>query len=163
MRVLTIGAYGYNDATIRDALANSGIDLFVDIRRRRGVRGSEYAFANSTRLQALLAELDIPYLHRPDLAPTDDVRRAQVSVAAAEGIAYRQRDSLSDAFIAAYEREVLDGFDSEAFVESLGPGVESIALFCVERVPQACHRSLLAARLERDLGATVEHLIPSIG
>jgi uncharacterized protein (DUF488 family) len=160
MRVLTIGAYGYNNATFRDALANSGIDTFVDIRRRRGVRGSEYAFANSTHLQALLAELGIPYLHRPDLAPSDDIRRAQASAAAAEGIAYRQRDSLSDPFIAAYEREILDGFDSEAFVESIGPGVESIVLFCVERLPQACHRSLLAVRLERDLGANVEHLVP---
>jgi hypothetical protein len=35
-----------------------------------------------------------------------------------------------------------------------------VALFCVEREPAACHRSLVAARLSRDLGLDVEHLGP---
>jgi len=35
-----------------------------------------------------------------------------------------------------------------------------VALFCVEREPAACHRSLLAERLGKDLGIEVEHIIP---
>lgn len=34
------------------------------------------------------------------------------------------------------------------------------ALLCVERDPEACHRSLIAARLERDWGFEVEDLRP---
>jgi hypothetical protein len=34
------------------------------------------------------------------------------------------------------------------------------ALFCVEREPDACHRSLLAERLAADLGVEVVHLLP---
>nr|MBA3379353.1 hypothetical protein [Chloroflexia bacterium] len=35
-----------------------------------------------------------------------------------------------------------------------------IMLFCVERVPAACHRSLLAERLAGDLGVEVMHILP---
>ena len=34
------------------------------------------------------------------------------------------------------------------------------ALLCVERDAGACHRSLIAARLEQDHGLAVEHLAP---
>src|SRR5262249_4648265 len=36
-----------------------------------------------------------------------------------------------------------------------------VALFCVELEPAACHRSLLAARLQQDLNVEVVHLKPS--
>jgi hypothetical protein len=32
---------------------------------------------------------------------------------------------------------------------------------CVERDPEACHRSLIAARLEREFGFAVEDLRPA--
>ena len=35
------------------------------------------------------------------------------------------------------------------------------ALLCVERDPEACHRSLIAARLADRHGVAVEHLRPS--
>jgi hypothetical protein len=35
------------------------------------------------------------------------------------------------------------------------------ALFCVERDPEACHRSLIAERLATEHGIAVEHLRPS--
>ncbi|HRI57448.1 MAG TPA: hypothetical protein PK170_10170, partial [Anaerolineae bacterium] len=50
------------------------------------------------------------------------------------------------------------GFDSRQFIADLGPETQVVALFCVEREPAACHRSLLATRLQRDLGLSVEHL-----
>jgi len=37
-----------------------------------------------------------------------------------------------------------------------------IALFCVEREPAACHRSLVSDRLRWTDGVVVEHLLPAI-
>jgi hypothetical protein len=38
---------GFTAGTLRAALERAHIDVFVDTRRRRGVRGRQYAFANS--------------------------------------------------------------------------------------------------------------------
>jgi hypothetical protein len=158
--LFTIGVYGFTRDTFRAALEKHRPGLFIDTRRRRGVRGSQYSFANSQRLQALLEELALPYIHRPDLAPPEAVIKAQDAADRAAHIARHDRDALTPEFVEAYEREVLAGFDSQAFVESLPGHPESILLFCVEGNPHACHRSLLAARLASDLGATVEHILP---
>lgn len=156
----TIGVYGWDADRFFRALQATQIDTFCDIRARRGVRGSEYAFANSQRLQERLAELGIRYIHRPDLAPSQATRAAQHEADEATHTARRQRSTLSRAFIDAYEREQLGSFDSAAFVESLGPGAHRVVLMCVEREPSACHRGLLAARLSRDLGLEVRDLTP---
>lgn len=157
--LVTIGAYGFGEATFFPALQRAGVDTFVDIRRRRGVRGSAYAFANSQRLQARLGELGIRYVYRPDLAPSPAVSQAQAAADKASKTAKRRRETLDAAFVEAYRREFLGNFDSRRFVEELGDA-RVVALFCVERLPTACHRSLLAARLAADLGATVRHLLP---
>ena len=159
-RIVTIGVYGWDEESFFSALVRAGVDLFCDLRARRGVRGSTYAWANSERLQARLAGLGIRYLHCKELAPTPETRSAQNSADRAARVAKRQRAVLSPAFADAYRRERLDGFDSAAFVAGLGPGAQVVVLFCVEREPAACHRSLLAARLQRDLGVTVRHLLP---
>jgi hypothetical protein len=57
-------------------------------------------------------------------------------------------------------RERLRDFDSTAFVADLGITARIVALFCVEREPAACHRSLLADRLAKDLGLPARHLLP---
>ncbi|MDN5855645.1 MAG: DUF488 domain-containing protein, partial [Actinomycetia bacterium] len=36
------------------------------------------------------------------------------------------------------------------------------ALFCVERDPEACHRSLIAQRLIEQHDVTIEHLRPTV-
>ncbi len=160
LNLLTIGVYGWEPEQFFAALQAAGIDTFCDIRARRGVRGSEYVFANSQRLQARLAELGIRYLHRPDLAPSAATRAAQHQADENSHTARRQRAELSPAFIASYERERLTGFDSAAFVTDLGPAAHRVVLMCVEREPTACHRGLLAARLAADLGLEVTHLTP---
>lgn len=157
---VTIGVYGWDAGAFFAALRASRVDLLIDIRRRRGVRGREYAFANSTRLQERLAELGIRYLHRIDLAPSDAVRKRQHAADEAEHIARRQRAELSEAFKQAYKEEVLDHFDSRQFAADLGPETRVAALLCVEREPSACHRGLLAARLKQDPGVKVTHLTP---
>lgn len=155
----TIGVYGSDEASFFAALLAAGVDTFVDIRQRRGVRGAAYAFANSQRLQARLAELGIRYLHRPDLAPSAATRGQQAAADKADKTTKRQRAVLDPAFAAAYRQERLAGFDSRQFWADLGPTARVVVLFCVEREPAACHRSLLATRLQRDLGLPVKHLI----
>ena len=78
-KIVTIGVYGFDEDSFFDALHKARVDTFCDIRSRRGVRGSIYAFANSLRLQARLADLGIRYLHRKDLAPTQAVRDRQAA------------------------------------------------------------------------------------
>lgn len=157
---VTIGVYGSDEASFFAALQEAGVDTFVDIRARRGVRGAAYAFANSQRLQARLARLGIRYVYRPDLAPSQEMRGQQYTVDKANKTAKRQRTVLDPAFAAAYRQERLADFDSRQLITDLGPEARVVALFCVEREPAACHRSLLAASLQRDLGVEVRHLLP---
>lgn len=160
MRFVTMGVYGYTETTFVEALRQANIDVFVDTRRKRSVRGSEYAFANSKRLQETLKKLGIPYVHRLDLAPTQEMIRSQDSADQNAGRLRRDRRELTADFRKAYEGDILDGFDAQRFLDSLGDNVNSLLVFCVERVPDACHRSILAERLHRDLGGTIEHLTP---
>jgi uncharacterized protein (DUF488 family) len=161
--IVTIGVYGYDEAGFFASLQRAGVDILVDIRRRRGVRGADYAFVNSQRLQARLAELGIRYLHRLDLAPGPETRSQQQAADKASKTAKRQRAVLDPAFAVAYRQERLAAFDSQQFLDGLGPEARVVALFCVEREPAACHRSLLAEHLARDLGIAVRHLLPGEG
>ena len=160
LKFVTIGVYGFTEAAFFAALQRAGVDTFCDIRWRRGVRGSEYAFVNSARLQKRLAELGIRYLHFRELAPSPALRQRQVEADKLEGTTKRKRTALGEVFVQGYCAERLAAFDSAKFVELLGAGAKVVALFCVEREPAACHRSLLAARLQRDLGFEVRHLLP---
>jgi uncharacterized protein (DUF488 family) len=160
IKIVTIGVYGFSEEAFFAALEQARVDTFCDIRWRRGVRGAEYAFANSARLQKRLAELGIRYLHLIELAATPALRQRQFEADKAEGTTKRKRTALSEAFIAGYRREQLAAFDSRKFVEQLGPRARTVALFCVEREPAACHRSLVAERLQQDLGIEVTHLRP---
>lgn len=159
----TIGVYGFDEAGFFAALQEAGVDAFCDTRRRRGVRGSSYAFANAGRLQARLAELDIAYVHRLDLAPSRELRAAEARRDRAAQVTKRGRIELSAEFCAGYRAECLEDFDSAEFAASFGPDVRRVVLFCVEREPGACHRSIIAERLEMDLAITVCHLLPPMG
>lgn len=156
--VATIGVYGWNAESFLRSLADQEIDLFCDIRRRRGVRGREYAFANAQRLEAALAEAGIPYRHVLDLAPTQEIRSAQYALDASAGVAVRQRTELGDAFVEAYER-LLDGEQARHALTALREDATKPVLFCVERLPSACHRSVAAERLAAG-AAPVRHLLP---
>lgn len=163
MKFITIGVYGFSEAAFFNALRRAGVDTLCDIRWRRGVRGAEYAFANRARLQKRLAELGIRYLHIRELAATPALRQRQAEADKAEGTTKRKRSALGERFIAGYREERLSTFDSRKFVEQLGTEARAVVLFCVEREPAACHRSLLAERLQQDLGAECEviHLTPN--
>ncbi len=158
-RLATIGVYGFNADTFLDALRGADVRLLLDVRQRRGVRGSEYAWANSKRLQAALAEAGIGYEHHQELAPTTEMRRLQYAEDDRRGVGKRSREVLADAFRERYEAEILRAVDLGLLVEAL-PAEGTSALLCVERNPDACHRSLIAERLEAEREVEVRHLRP---
>jgi uncharacterized protein (DUF488 family) len=157
--VATIGVYGSDLKAFLSALREADVRLLVDVRQRRGVRGREYAWANSLRLQAALADAGIAYEHWPSLAPTTELRHLQYAEDARQGVGKRSRSELAPGYVTGYTREILDAADLDALVARLPPE-GAFALLCVERDPEACHRSLIAARLADEFGVAVEHLRP---
>ncbi len=154
----TIGVYGFDRDSFLAALSGAGVDLLLDVRQRRAVRGSEYAWANAKRLQAALEEAGIGYSHLSELAPTTEMRQLQYAEDEKRGEGKRSRTVLAPAYVERFTTEVLDRVDLEPVVRWIGNS--SPALLCVERDPEACHRSLVAARLSQEFGFEVEHLRP---
>ena len=160
LSLVTIGVYGFTEEDFFSALTRASVDTFCDIRRRRGLRGAKYAFVNSKRLQTRLHEMGIQYVHMKDLSPTEDVRNLQKEADKQAGDAKRERSTMAQAFARAYTAQCLAEFDAREFVSRLEPKSRVVALFCVERRPEACHRSLLAQRIAGDLQVDVEHIVP---
>jgi len=158
-KLFTIGVYGTTEDEFFNALVKHKIDTFCDIRLRRGMRGSKYAFVNSSYLQTKLAGLEIQYFYFKDLAPSKATREKQKLEDEKKNIKKRERQTLGSDFVQAYEVENLSNFDSTEFLQQLGKDSERIVLFCVEKDPDACHRSLLAKHLVKELNIEVEHLV----
>jgi uncharacterized protein (DUF488 family) len=154
----TIGVYGFDRESFLAALSSAGVELLLDVRQRRGVRGSEYAWANAQRLQAALDQAGIRYAHLKELAPTTEMRQLQYREDERKGEGKRSRSVLAPAYVERYTAEVLGQVDLAPIVKFVGNSAP--ALLCVERDPEACHRSLIAERLEGEFGFEVEHLRP---
>ena len=158
--VVTIGVYGFTGEAFLAKLRGADVELLLDVRQRRGVRGSEYAWANSRRLQGALNEAEIAYRHHPELAPTTELRRLQYAVDDRQGVGKRSRVALAPEYRERYIHEILDHADLGAVVDEL-PRDAAGALLCVEADPEACHRSLIAERLAERHGVRVDHLRPA--
>ncbi|MFP5388754.1 MAG: DUF488 family protein [Thermoleophilia bacterium] len=156
--IATIGVYGFDRQTFLATLGEAGIDLVLDVRQRRGVRGSEYAWANARRLQDALRDAGVEYSHLKELAPTTELRQAQYRADARRGEGKRSRTALAPEYAEGYTEGILDRVDLAPIVSWIGGS--KAALLCVERDPEACHRSLIAARLQRDWRFGVEDLRP---
>ncbi|MCY4466189.1 MAG: DUF488 family protein [Chloroflexi bacterium] len=174
--IYTIGVYGYEEAAFFAALQEREIDLFVDVRRRRGVRGARYKFVNSSYLQAKLATLGIGYAHLLELAPTPRIRSLQDLADQQQRLQRRSdRQDLCKEYIHEYKRDILRVYkrkperrfvadDALAMARQLAgiPDAQPVlrpALFCVEGEPQACHRSLAAAEIAKQLGVEALHIL----
>jgi hypothetical protein len=158
-RLATIGVYGFDVTGFLAALREADVGLLLDVRQRRGVRGREYAWANSLRLQAALAEAGIAYEHHRELAPTTELRQLQYREDAREGVGKRSRARLAVEYRERYLSEILDRVDLAVIVDSL-PLDGASALLCVERDPAACHRSLIAQRMADEYEVSVIDLLP---
>jgi uncharacterized protein (DUF488 family) len=157
--VVTIGVYGWSPDGFLEALRSAGVEQLLDVRQRRGVRGPQYAWANSKRLQDALAGAGIEYRHHPELAPTTELRHLQYAEDARQGVGKRSRAELAPEYVARYVRERLDRVDLAPVVEAM-PDDGAAALFCVERDPEACHRSLIAERIAERFRLPVDHIRP---
>jgi uncharacterized protein (DUF488 family) len=153
MRVATIGVYAWTSERFLEALHAAGVATVLDVRQRRGVRGSEYAWANAARLESALAEAGVAYRHVKELAPTTELRELQYREDERTGVGKRSRNELAPEYVWRYTAEILDRADLEPVLAAL-----PAALLCVEREPAACHRSLIAERLAERHGAAVTHL-----
>jgi uncharacterized protein (DUF488 family) len=157
--VATVGVHGSTLERFLAALSETDVGQLIDVRQRRGVRGSEYAWANAQRLQNALAGAGIDYRHHKELAPTTELRQLQYREDTRAGVGKRSRESLAPEFVERYAREVFDHVDLAAIVAEM-PADAASALFCVERDPEGCHRSLIAERLAEEFGFEVMHLRP---
>ena len=158
MEFYTIGVYNSTEQDFFKKLTANQIDTFCDIRQRRGVRGSQYAFVNSNRLQEKLNQLEIKYGHIIDLAPTTEIRDLQKEADMQKGETKRERNTLGQVFTIAYKDKVLNKFNFDSFIEKLEEvGASRVVLFCVEEKAEACHRSIVTDKLEK-LGYKINHL-----
>ena len=85
-------------------------------------------------------------------------RRTTRPQAPRQGVGKRSREELSPEYVRAYTEEILDVVPLQPLVRRL-PVHGIAALMCVEASAAACHRSLVAARLARDYGASVLDIV----
>ena len=166
--IFTIGVYGSTEESFFAALVQNEIELFIDIRARRGMRGAQYKYANSAALQAKLKELGIYYAHLKELAPTKEIRSLQWQADKEQQTLKRERTGLSAAYEQAYKKQILKYgkrradriLDPAKVLEAAkklaeypeGKPLQRFALFCVEQNHKACHRWLVAEKLKKDFG-----------
>jgi hypothetical protein len=107
-------------------------------------------------LQDALSGAGIAYRHVIELAMPDELRKLQHRYDDRAGVGQRSRVELAPEVRDRYRAEVLDRVD---VADALGPlpARGLAALMCVEGVPAACHRSVIAERLAAD----VVHLRPA--
>lgn len=159
MEIYTIGVYNSTEDTFFQKLINNKIDTFIDVRQRRGVRGSKYSFVNSTKLQEKLFSLNIKYIHQLDLAPSSEVRNLQKKADIHNSQLKQNRQQLSDKFKSAYKEIILDRFDTRSFIENLQINkLLRVVLFCVEENADACHRSLITDKIKKEFNLIINHL-----
>ena len=147
--IYTIGVYGSSEKDFFQKLTDNNIDTFCDIRLRRAVRGAQYAFVNSKRLQDKLEKLSIRYIYETGLTPTTEIKELQEKADEKNKIQRRKREELSDVFKNAYTKKILSHFDIGQFIQNLrDSGAKKIVLFCVEQLATACHRSLVTNKIK---------------
>ena len=172
--IYTVGVYGSTEESFFEVLVQNEIDLFIDIRSRRGMRGSKYSYVNSAALQAKLKKLDIYYAHLKELAPTQEIRALQWQADKDDRTRKSDRTELSEEYKSKYKNVILKYgkrradriLDPVSVLETAmklaefpkDKPLQRYVLFCVEANANACHRSLVAARFKEKMGGQEIHL-----
>lgn len=157
--IFTIGVYNSTEDTFFKKLLDNKIDLFCDIRQRRGVRGSQYKYVNSKYLQSKLEELGIAYLYVKELAPTKEIRQKQKDADALNKETKKQRTQLGEVFIREYYSQILDNYNLNDLISQIdSTNAVNVVFFCVEEFASACHRSLVAKELGNILNSKIVNL-----
>lgn len=158
-KIFSIGVYGFKEDQFFKKLIDFKIDILLDIRQRRGIRGKEYAFANSKYLQRKLVSFEIEYVHAKELSPSDKTRNIQKAADISTDVFKRYREYLNNNFIQAYTDECLSPENLLAITKIIKYS-KNIVLLCVERSPSACHRSIATQWLASKINAEITHLTP---
>lgn len=157
--IFTIGVYNSTEESFFQKLIENKVDVFCDIRQRRGVRGSQYKYVNSNYLQCKLAEIGIKYIYIKELAPTNEIRQKQKDADKLKNETKKLRTSLGQVFVNEYNKQILDKFDLDVLAKELNEiGAQNPVFFCVEEKAEACHRSLVAQALSNKLILNVINL-----
>lgn len=139
------GVYGETEDSFFQKIIDKEITLFIDVRNRRGMRGSKYKFVNSIYLQNKLEVLGIKYIHLKGLAPTAQIRQIQKAQDQLNNEAKQKRTKLSNDFIEKYNKNILSEFDFDYLAKLIAE--EKALFFCVEAEDDSCHRSLIVERI----------------
>jgi uncharacterized protein (DUF488 family) len=143
--VYTIGYKGKSLATFVNQLRDAGIDAVIDVRLRNTSHLAGYTKRDD--LAFLLREgFHIAYEHRPELAPTPEIRDA-----------YR-----SDQDWAAYQsafRPLLLQRHAGRDGQQIMARYRAPCLLCAEPTADRCHRRLIAEHWAADMpGLAIVHL-----
>ena len=94
-----------------------------------------------------------------DLAPTTEIRNKQKEADKVNKETKRQRQVLGEVFRSEYCSQILSKYDMHKLASELTEmGVKNVVLFCVEEHAAACHRSLVAKRLNEVINTTITNL-----
>lgn len=159
--IYTIGVYGFSEDEFFGKLVEQGVKTFWDVRSRRGVRGKNYRFVNSTYLQAKLKDIGISYRHVIELAPSESTRDLQRNKDKQDQVLKSQRVHLGNSFKESYLGGIKD--DTWQELSNLIKEDSPIVLFCVEKFPSACHRSLAGAKLSELTKDKIVDILPEGG
>jgi len=160
LKIYTIGVYGFTAESFFKKLVEHKIDALIDIRRRRGVRGTEFSFCNKIKLIQKLKELNIHYSHAEELSPTPEIRSLQKIADKESNINKKNRYMLCDKFIEKFKSDMLSATSPDHFMNKYCLNHSKIVLLCVERNPLSCHRSLVADWLREKQELEIIHLVP---
>ncbi len=136
-KIYTIGFTKTSAESFFGRLRAAGVQRVVDIRRSN--KSQLAGFAKEDDLRYFLdALLGIPYIHRLDLAPTQEIMDA-----------YRKRKGSW----AEFERQFL-ALIAERRIEETVPRelLDGACLVCSEDEPTHCHRRLIAEYLQEKWG-----------
>ena len=142
----TIGYEGAPQDAVFAALKQADVDVLVDVR---AVTSSRRPGFSKSHLASGLPEQGIDYLHLRGLGTPKEGRLAARSgdLAALERIFGKHMKTPE----ARHDYEALLGLLREG---------KKICLMCYEHDPAECHRTIIAERVQEELGLRVEHLVP---
>jgi uncharacterized protein (DUF488 family) len=141
--VYTIGYSGYKPDEFIIELLRRNINVLIDVR---SVPYSKYhSDYNKEALQAMLETQNIKY------------RNYAREFGARQTDQYYYTDGKLDFEKFALSEQFSDGIKKVKSASNLG---FTVALMCAEKVPEKCHRAILAARVLRDNGFEIRHIVP---
>jgi uncharacterized protein (DUF488 family) len=141
-RLVTIGYEGRTAEQLVAELVELGVGVLVDVRltpmsRKPGM--------SKRRLAEAVEAAGISYLHLPELGNPRDNREA-----------FRAGDASARSRLRARLRSAAGAQAVRRVVELAGTG--TVALLCLERDPEHCHRAIVAEEAQRiDADLAVEH------